>query len=191
MVVRLLTVAVALLNVGDIVLHVAIDQVEPLRVTGNIVVILAAIGVLAFGALRRPATPIAAAVVNLALNLVFIAIFGIGGLGAALIALTTILLITTAVRVRSSRATRHEPRHPGAARNEEPRGSDRLPRHLRGCSSMVEPQSSKLITRVRFPSSPPQTARSMTHDENSSRSSGALAMSSQFTSSTGSRSSPS
>src|SRR4051812_6215957 len=25
----------------------------------------------------------------------------------------------------------------------------------RGCSSMVEPQSSKLITRVRFPSSPP------------------------------------
>ena len=107
MVVRLLTVAVALLNVGDIVLHVAIDQVEPLRVTGNIVVILAAIGILAFGALRRPATPIAAAVVNLALNLVFIAIFGIGGLGAALIALTTILLITTAVRVRSSRATRY------------------------------------------------------------------------------------
>jgi hypothetical protein len=27
--------------------------------------------------------------------------------------------------------------------------------HARGCSSMVEPQSSKLITRVRFPSSPP------------------------------------
>jgi hypothetical protein len=26
----------------------------------------------------------------------------------------------------------------------------------RGCSSMVEPQSSKLITRVRFPSSPPR-----------------------------------
>ena len=30
----------------------------------------------------------------------------------------------------------------------------RLPITSRGCSSMVEPQSSKLITRVRFPSSP-------------------------------------
>ena len=29
----------------------------------------------------------------------------------------------------------------------------------RGCSSMVEPQSSKLITRVRFPSSPPSKYR--------------------------------
>ena len=28
-------------------------------------------------------------------------------------------------------------------------------RTLRGCSSMVEPQSSKLATRVRFPSSAP------------------------------------
>ncbi len=32
--------------------------------------------------------------------------------------------------------------------------------YARGCSSMVEPQSSKLITRVRFPSSPPRLPRS-------------------------------
>ena len=31
-------------------------------------------------------------------------------------------------------------------------------RTLRGCSSMVEPQSSKLATRVRFPSSAPRTS---------------------------------
>ena len=100
MLARALTVVVLLLNVGDIVLHVAIDQVEPLRVTGNIIVIVAAIALLAVGAVRRPITPIAAAVVNLALNLVFIATSGIGGLGAALIALTTALLVTIAVRLR-------------------------------------------------------------------------------------------
>ena len=98
---RVLTVVVTLLNMGDIVLHVAIDQVEPLRVAGNIVVIVTALGMLAVRALYRPFTPIAAAVVTLALNLVFIAIFGIGGLGAVLIALTTVLLVTIAVRLRS------------------------------------------------------------------------------------------
>ncbi len=34
----------------------------------------------------------------------------------------------------------------------------------RGCSSMVEPQSSKLMVRVRFPSSPPLTGRTMWSD---------------------------
>jgi collagenase-like PrtC family protease len=99
--VRVLTIAVALVNVGDIALHVAIDQVEPLRVAGNIVVIVAAIGLLAVAALRRPAVPIAASVVNVILNLVFIVMFGIGGLGAVLIALTTILLATIAGGLRT------------------------------------------------------------------------------------------
>ena len=99
--VRVLTIVVALVNVGDIALHVAIDLVEPLRIAGNIVVIVAALGILAVSALRKPVIPIAAALVNLALNLVFIAIFGIGGLGAVLIALTTILLATVAGRLRS------------------------------------------------------------------------------------------
>jgi O-antigen/teichoic acid export membrane protein len=43
----------------------------------------------------------AAAAASLALNLVFIATFGIGGLGAVLVALTTILLVAIAVRLRS------------------------------------------------------------------------------------------
>jgi hypothetical protein len=89
---RILIVVVALVNVADIVLHVAIDQVEPLRIAGNLVVIMAAIGMLAVAALRTPVVPIAAGLVSLALNLVFIATSGIGGLGAVLIALTTILL---------------------------------------------------------------------------------------------------
>lgn len=96
-----LTIAVALVNVGDIALHVAIDQVEPLRVTGNVVVIVAALGMLAVAALRRPATPIAAGVVNLALNAVFISLYGIGTVGAILIAFTTLLLAAIAVGVRA------------------------------------------------------------------------------------------
>ena len=100
MLTRVLAIVVALVNVGDIVLHVAIDQVEPLRIAGNLVVIVAALGMLAVGALRRPAVPIAAALVSLVLNLVFIVTAGIGGLGAVLIALTTVLLATIAGSVR-------------------------------------------------------------------------------------------
>lgn len=99
-----LTVVVALINVGDVVLHVAIDQVEPLRVTGNAVVIVAAIGMLVVAAMRRPVTPIVAAAVNLVLNGVFIVMFGIGWLGAVLIAVTTVLLAAIAIVVRRSTA---------------------------------------------------------------------------------------
>ena len=113
--VRVLTIVVALVNLGDIALHVAIDQVEPLRVAGNIVVIVAALGVLAVAALRRPVIPVGAAVVNLGLNLVFIVIFGIGGLGAVLIALTTILLATIAGRLRSEPTPTRPGRPPSVA----------------------------------------------------------------------------
>lgn len=97
---RVLIVVVALLNVGDIVLHVAIDQVEPLRIAGNIVVIAAALGLLAIGTRRTPVIPILAGAVNLGLNVVFIVTSGIGGLGAVLIALTTILLAVLAGSLR-------------------------------------------------------------------------------------------
>lgn len=97
---RVLTIVVALINLGDIVLHVAIDQVEPLRIAGNIVVIGAALGMLAVAALRKPLVPIGAGVVSLVLNLVFIVTSGIGGLGAVLIALTTILLALLAGSLR-------------------------------------------------------------------------------------------
>jgi hypothetical protein len=76
---RILIVVVALVNVGDIVLHVAIDQVEPLRIACNIVVIVAALAML------------------------FIVTSGIGGLGAVLIALTTILLALLAGSLRRAR----------------------------------------------------------------------------------------
>lgn len=98
---RVLIVVVALVNVGDIVLHVAIDQVEPLRIAGNIIVITAAIGMLVIHSFRKAPIPITALLVNLALNLVFIVTSGIGGLGAVLIALTTILLATIAGALRS------------------------------------------------------------------------------------------
>jgi hypothetical protein len=100
---RALTVAIALVNVGDIVLHVAIDQVEPLRIAGNIVVIVAALGMLAVGALRIPVVPILAGLLSLVLNLIFIVTSGIGGLGAVLIALTTILLALLAGSLRRPR----------------------------------------------------------------------------------------
>lgn len=101
--VRVLTIAVAAVNLGDIVLHVAIDQVEPLRIAGNVVVIAAALGMLASETLRTPIVPILAALANLVLNLVFIVSFGIGGLGAVLIALTTILLALLAGSLRRPR----------------------------------------------------------------------------------------
>ncbi|GHF17161.1 hypothetical protein GCM10011600_17410 [Pseudolysinimonas yzui] len=97
---RVLTIVVALVNLGDIVLHVAIDQAEPLRIAGNVVVIAAAVGMLVVAALRKPAVPIVAGSVSLVLNLVFIVTSGIGGLGAVLIALTTILLALLAGSLR-------------------------------------------------------------------------------------------
>lgn len=101
---RVLIVVVALVNIGDIVLHVAIDQVEPLRIAGNVVVIVAALGMLAIHTLRTPVVPIVAGLASLALNLVFIVTSGIGGLGAVLIALTTILLALLAGSLRRPRS---------------------------------------------------------------------------------------
>lgn len=101
---RVLTIAVALLNLGDIALHIAIDDVEPLRVTGNVVVIVAAFVLLLWPRARRLITPVLAAAVNLALNIAFIASEGIGPLGAILIAATTVLLAALALAMRRPRA---------------------------------------------------------------------------------------
>lgn len=101
---RALSIAVGVLNVGDIALHIAIDDVEPLRVAGNIVVIVAAFVILLWPRARRLITPIIAAVVNLALNLIFIALEGIGPLGAILIAATTLLLVAITLTLRRQRA---------------------------------------------------------------------------------------
>lgn len=100
---RVLTIAVLVINLGDIALHVAIDDVEPLRIAGNVVVLVAAVLMLATARARHPLVPLVAGAVSLALNLVFIATEGIGGLGAVLVATTSLLLAaaTLAMRRRS------------------------------------------------------------------------------------------
>lgn len=97
---RILLVATAVLNAADAVLHVAIDQVEPLRIAGNLVVIAGVVGMLAAPSLRRPAVPVVVGAVSLVLNLVFIATSGIGGLGAVLVAVTTLLHVALAALLR-------------------------------------------------------------------------------------------
>ncbi|CAN5529630.1 hypothetical protein BH10ACT7_BH10ACT7_04850 [soil metagenome] len=97
---RVVVIAIAVLNVVDIIVHVLVDDVEPLRVTGNVVAIAAALALLLWPRARRALTPLIAAAVNLGLNIVFIALQGIGPLGVILIAVTTVLLVVVAVALR-------------------------------------------------------------------------------------------
>lgn len=101
---RVLIIAVGTLNVADIVLHVAVNDVEPLRVTGNLVVIAASIALLMWARVRHALTPIIAAAVSLSLNLVFIALDGIGPLGVLLVVATTLLLVVIALVLRRQRS---------------------------------------------------------------------------------------
>ncbi len=100
---RALVIVVALVNVGDAGLHVAIDQVEPLRIAGNVVVLVASVALLTIPPTRIPLVPLLAGAVSLALNVVFIATSGIGPLGAVLVGLTTVLLVATALSLRQPR----------------------------------------------------------------------------------------
>lgn len=100
---RVLTIAVAALNIVDILVHVLVNDVEPLRVTGNVIVIAAALAMLLWPRARRVLTPLIAAAVSLGLNLVFIAVSGIGPLGVILILATTVLLGVTALVMRRRR----------------------------------------------------------------------------------------
>ena len=97
---RGLTIAVAAVNVVDIVVHVLVDDVEPLRVTANVIVIVTALALLFWSRVRHALTPLFAAVASLGLNLVFIATQGIGSLGVILIATTTVLLVAIALVMR-------------------------------------------------------------------------------------------
>lgn len=96
-VVLVLATVLALLTVFDVVLHVAIDQVEPLRISGNVVVLVAALAVLVVPLARRPWVPAAAGTISLVLNLVFIVLDGIGPLGAVLVAVSTALCAAIAI----------------------------------------------------------------------------------------------
>lgn len=94
-----ITGILAALTVFDIVIHVVSDQVEPLRIAGNIIVLVAALGILVVPRVRRAWVPIAAGLWNLVLNIIFIAQQGIGALGVALIAATTVLCVVLAVQL--------------------------------------------------------------------------------------------
>lgn len=91
---RALVIALLAVNIFDVVIHVAIDQVEPLRVTSNVVVIVTSILMLALPRARSPWLAGVVGLVYLALNLTFIALDGIGPLGVILIVVTVGLLAT-------------------------------------------------------------------------------------------------
>ncbi|MFY9228038.1 MAG: hypothetical protein WAO28_01785 [Candidatus Microsaccharimonas sp.] len=80
-----------LLNIFDIVLHIAINQPEILRITGN-VLIIAASGV-ALQRQRSNLVLIIGLVAYLILNGVFIALNGIGTAGMAFVTLTTVFTV--------------------------------------------------------------------------------------------------
>lgn len=87
------------LNGFDIVLHVVIDDVEPLRIAGNVIVLVSALGILVIPRVRRAWVAFAAGAWNLVLNLIFIAQEGIGTLGLVLVAATTVLCVVLAVQL--------------------------------------------------------------------------------------------
>jgi hypothetical protein len=87
-------VVALVVNVVDAIIHIVTDQVEPLRIASNVVVILAAALMLAVPALNRQMVAVTADVLYLGLNLVFIVLDGIGGLGLLLVIVTVVLLST-------------------------------------------------------------------------------------------------
>lgn len=89
----------AALTVFDIVIHVATNQVEPLRIAGNVTVLVAALALLVTLWARRAWVPIAAGLGNLILNVIFITREEIGTLGIVLIAATTVLCLVLAVQL--------------------------------------------------------------------------------------------
>lgn len=100
----IVTGILAALTVFDIVLHVVIDDVEPLRIAGNVIVLANALGILVIPRVRRAWVAFAAGVWNLVLNIVFISQEGIGTLGIVLVAVTTVLcLVLTAQLARRKR----------------------------------------------------------------------------------------
>ena len=93
----IVTSVLGLITVFDIVIHVATDQVEPLRIAGNILVPVSVFGVLLLPSLRLVWVAVAAGGWNLVLNLIHISQNGIGALGIALIAVTTVLWLVLAI----------------------------------------------------------------------------------------------
>jgi hypothetical protein len=95
-----LTYALGGIALADLVLHILVRDVEPLRVTGNVVVMMTAVIILIRADARVPWIPLLAGAVNLGLNILFIALERIGPLGVILIVATTVLAVLTALALR-------------------------------------------------------------------------------------------
>ncbi|MEL6662369.1 MAG: hypothetical protein AAFR33_05140 [Pseudomonadota bacterium] len=101
---RLLLIAILLVNLVDIIIHVAADRIEPVRITSNVIVIAGAILALvpSLRGLARPAI-LLAGLCYVALNGWFVATQGIGGVGIVLIAATVLLSLAFIVTGRGTR----------------------------------------------------------------------------------------
>ena len=105
---KLALIALVIVNVFDIVIHVATDQVEPLRITGNVIILISSLVLLTVPGSRRAWVPLLAGALSLALNLVFVANEGLGRAGWILVGTTTLLSIVVGVQL--ARRDRHSPR---------------------------------------------------------------------------------
>jgi hypothetical protein len=86
---RMLLYISILLNIFDIVLHIAVNQPEILRITGNIFIILGS-GLALLG--YRPKLVLTIGLIGyLILNGVFVVLNGIGSAGMVFVGLTTVL----------------------------------------------------------------------------------------------------
>ncbi len=95
----IVTGVLLLLNAIDVVLHVVTDQVEPLRIAGNVIVLVSALGILVLPRVRRAWVPIAAGLWSLVLNIIHITQSGIGTAGIVFVAATTVLCVVLAVQL--------------------------------------------------------------------------------------------
>ena len=109
---RPLGIGIAIIQVFDIILHVATNQAEPLRITSNIL-ILAWLMVLAFSRTQLRFQLVAAIVIStyLVLNLVFLAVNGVtnpeqgGGLRIMLLVLVALtVILSTVLELRDTRS---------------------------------------------------------------------------------------
>lgn len=91
-----------LVNIFDVVLHVGIGQPEALRITGNVFIIISSI-LLALNSRYQMLFTFSICAYIL-LNTSFVVLFGIGIMGAVLIATTT---LTGMVLVRRRQRTQH------------------------------------------------------------------------------------
>jgi hypothetical protein len=90
---RVLLLLSILLNIFDIVLHIAINQPELLRIAGNILIIL--VSGIALLRQRSNLALVVGLIFYLTLNTVFIALSGIGSAGMVFISLTTLLILVS------------------------------------------------------------------------------------------------